>query len=177
MKRFIYLLFIFFALTACEEEPLTPYTDAMPNTDGTVTNPGGGTGGGSLGSGNMSATVDGQSWSSNSIVATELMGMISIVGTNTSNSTQVGITLNTSTKVGTYNFDSFLYTGTYTKNVAPAPLIYNANGPVLEITSIDTTNRKIEGLFVFDAVNRDDPNDQIKVTNGEFKITYVPFSF
>ena len=176
MKKTLYIFFIFLAAVGCKEDPLTPYEDARPNGTGETVNPGGGGGGGAAG-GTFTATVAGDSWSADMITASEMMGLINIVATNSSSSTQVMVSFNEATSVGTHNFDGFSIIGQYANMSAQVPIVYSAEGPAIEIISIDPAAKKAKGIFTFTAVNASDSSQTVKVTNGAFDIKYSSFSF
>lgn len=175
MKKLYYLFFAFLSLTACQEDPLTPYEDAKPNFTGETFTPGGG--GTNPAGGLVKATIAGQAWSADMIIATEMAGTITVSGTKLANNTQIGLSFDETTAVGTHNFDIFTITGAYSDNSAQPQKIYKADGPALEIISIDTSAKRVKGVFFFDAANISNTSEVIKITNGEFNVTYTSFDF
>lgn len=179
MKKLYYLFFILLTVTSCQEDPLTPYEDAKPNFTGETFDPdgGGNGGGGTTGNNKMTATIDGQSWEGNMILGIEMAGNVSIAGTNIVDGSQLAIAFDEGITVGTHNFDMLTTTAVFSYNTTQPPVNYKADGPALEIISIDTANNSVKGVFSFEATNINDATDVIKITNGEFNATYSTFSF
>lgn len=175
MKRIYYLCFILLAITACQEDPLSPYDDAKPNFTGDTFTPGGGGGGGGTTSGTFTATVDGNPWSAATINAIAMGSKIMVTGNDKDLLHAIGITFPKTITPGTYNFGLLTQTAVYSYTLDPmTPTNYQADGPALEIVQIDTAAKKVKGIFYFTGYNQ---GDSVNVTNGQFDVTYKPFEF
>lgn len=180
MKKILFFSFLLFTLMGCEDEPLSPYKDAQPNFIGNQPTDGGNNGGGgnNQAGGSMSATIGGQSWSTATLSATDMLGTLMISGADASLSYTISLTFPTSISKGTYDFDNLTCMASLTDMSVPSsPVSYTAEGVGLEIITIDTGAKKVSGNFTFQAENVNDASDVITVTNGSFNITYTTFSF
>ncbi|MDP4251359.1 MAG: DUF6252 family protein [Bacteroidota bacterium] len=143
-----------------------PYSGA-----GSVINPGGPPGGGTL-SDTLSASVNDTVWVAAQVLAAAQNGVLIVSGTSANGQQALGLYMPVSVPAGTYTLN---YTsGTYLATYDPDPLSFlvaQGNGS-MTITENDTVNKHITGTFSFVGVSQLDPNQTATITNGYFSCSY-----
>lgn len=180
MKKLLFLSIIALTVFGCnKEEPLTPYKDAKPNFIGDQPPPtgGGGGGGGGTNSGTFTATIDGQAWSSTSILAQDMLGTLMISGSGPNAEHNINMSFSTTSSTGTHDFDNFMYMASYSHVIGSDVTTYQALGTGIEIISLDTAAKTVKANFTFTAKNLNDTSDVVQVTNGSFNLTYTTYNF
>jgi len=125
-----------------------PYTGSLPVTSSTC-----------------SATVNGASWTTNSVFISDASGTY-IISATKNDGTTIGFSMPDNITTGTYNFAPF---GTYTAQ-------YNANTSTFyqaqsgSITIQTKTSTTMTGTFSFNGTNLANTSDMVTVTNGSFSV-------
>lgn len=116
----------------------------------------------------LSCSLDGSPWTAITRVTTNTQGTFVVNGSalqsDALNITIIGETTGTYTLgTGQYNFSA-----SYSPVASNTDSLYTAINGTVELTDVDTQNRKISGTFSFNAVNVKDISKTISVTNGVF---------
>jgi|GEM_PF-1258053 len=130
----------------------------------------------------LSCSLDGSPWTAITRVTTNTQGTF-VVNTRVTTNTQGTFVVNGSalqsdalniTIIGETTGTYTLGTGQYNFSASYSPVasntdsLYTAINGTVELTDVDTQNRKISGTFSFNAVNVKDLSKTISVTNGVF---------
>lgn len=135
-------------------------------TDGT--NPGPGTGSGSL-----SAKINGTAFTGDIVTAIANGPMIMISGTkNDATAASISLIVPVTVATGTYSFDASNYSGNYGYLNGTTPVAYMGMGPEIVITEHNTTNKTLKGTFKINGTEMPPGTGTVTITDGSFSVTY-----
>jgi len=100
----------------------------------------------------ITASVDGNAIGTSFIAASNLGGLLQVVGSNASTMENLQIVFPEGITAGTYTMDATTYLGTYTKTVGTTASNYNSVSGTLVIEEHDVTNKAVKGTFSFSAL-------------------------
>ena len=134
-----------------------PYVDSLPAATGTDS---------------MHASIDGGSWTAQSIIASAFSNTITIAGSYSDGSKTIGLVMPQDITPGSYTLDytGTTYFGTYSPSVSSG--LASSSG-TLQILENNNSTRRVRGNFNFTAVDPTNSSaQQYQITNGYFSVTY-----
>lgn len=120
----------------------------------------------------MSASVDGNDWTSITRVTKHYSNLNSFVITGTSTNGEIMVVTVKGDVVGTYTSSASIDSASAQVGVVWKPstsLNYVSKGGTVNITEINTSETRISGTFNFELVNSSDLNDVFNITSGKFE--------
>jgi hypothetical protein len=129
--------------------------------------------GGAFGDGDVTATIDGNSWEATDVIAS-YQGFVDILNITASDDNDASIALNmpvTAEAGDVFDLSTFSqsYSAQYLQSTTS---FFSAQSGNITITSHNTSTNEIEGTFEFDAGIFGQPTAH-SITNGAFSVTYT----